>query len=93
MRIVNSDDNASKKPALGKAGTLALVGLVLAVVATAMAMSKKGKEPFSSPLKDRGVNAGVNGQAQPRTERPDGMVSTPGGDFGMGAVQCRCIRF
>ena len=85
MRITHADDNTSNKLVLRKAGTLAVVGLVLAVVATAMAMSKNGEDPVRTPLKDHGANANVNEHAQPRTKKPDGMVWIPGGDYTMGS--------
>ena len=83
MGITSSDGN---KPAWGKAGTLAVIGLVLGVVATAMALSKNGEDPVRTPLKDRGANTAVNELAQPAAQKPDGMVWIPGGEFTMGSL-------
>jgi sulfatase modifying factor 1 len=73
-----------KKPPSGKATTVAVVGLVLAVVATALAMSNMGRESFSATPTDHGANANLN-DVQPLAKKTDGMVWIPGGDFTMGS--------
>ena len=72
-----------KRPS-DKTRTVAVVGLVLAVVATALAMSNTGRELFRATPNAHGANANVN-DVQPSAKQTDGMVWIPGGDFIMGS--------